>query len=188
MGITSARITSITRASDYYNRARVAVRFSRQARGCEGWIINNPKATIVRRMLQLLQQRAGSGPLLASLKMPVWEPLPRMFKRGQPSTAAVEAQKLSALSTREQMNTTPKEHASTVPVWWNGSQLLKTQHQDNEICRLLRWNQNNYRSSGCGFRKLLLTRKQEYLLLGGDRAGCNAVLAGAGLRDAPQPR
>ena len=128
-------------------------------------------------MLQLLQQRAGSGPLLASLKMPVWEPLPRMFKRGQPSTAAVEAQKLSALSTREQMNTTPKEHASTVPVWWNGSQLLKTQHQDNEICRLLRWNQNNYCSSGCCFRKLLLARKQEYLLLGGDRAGCNAVLA-----------
>jgi hypothetical protein len=100
-----------------------------------------------------------------------------MFRMGQPSTAAVEAQKLSALPTREQMNTAPKEHASTVPVWWNGSQLLKTQHQDNEICRLLRWNQNNYRSSGCGFRKLLLTRKQEYLLLGGDRAGCNAVLA-----------
>ncbi len=103
MGITSARITSITRACDYYNRARVAVRFGSQARGREGWTINNPKAKIVRRMLQLLQQRAGSGPLLASLKMPVWEPYPRIFRMGQPNDAAAEAQKPSALPTSEQM-------------------------------------------------------------------------------------
>ena len=130
MGITSARITSITRASDYYNRARVAVRFNSQARGREGWTINNPKAKIVRRMLQLLQQRAGSGPLLASLKMPVWEPYPRMFRMGQPNAAAAEAQKPSALPTREQMNTVPEERTRAAPVWWKCSQLMKTQHQD----------------------------------------------------------
>ncbi len=101
MGITSARITSITRASDYYNRARVAVRFGSQAWGREGWTINNPKAKIVRCMLQLLQQRAGSGPLLASLKMPVWEPYPRMFRMGQPNAAAAEVQRPSALPTSE---------------------------------------------------------------------------------------
>jgi len=177
LGTTSARITSITRASDYYNRARVAVRFGRQTRGRAGWIINNPKAIIVRRMLQLLQQRAGSGPLLASLKMPVWEPLPRLFRVGQQRAVEAEAQKPPALPTSEQVRTTPEEHASTVPVWWNSSHLPQTRLHDNEISRLLRWNQNDLGSSGRGVRKLLLTRKQEYILLGGDRAGCNAVLA-----------
>ena len=63
-------------------------------------------------MLQLLQQRAGSGPLLTSLKMPVWEPYPRMFRMGQPNAAAEEAQKPSALPVREQMNTSPEERTS----------------------------------------------------------------------------
>ena len=134
MGITSARITSITRACDYYNRARVAVRFGSQARGREGWTINNPKAKIVRCMLQLLQQRAGSGPLLASLKMPVWEPYPRIFRMGQPNDAAAEAQKPSALPTSEQMNTASEECMSATPVWW-------------------KWNQSNHCSSVGGFRK-----------------------------------
>jgi hypothetical protein len=38
---------------------------------------------MVNRMLQLLQQLARSGPMLALLKMPVWEPESRMFKARQ---------------------------------------------------------------------------------------------------------
>jgi hypothetical protein len=133
MGIMSTRVTSITRASDYYTKSRVAVHFGSQVRGREGWVINNPKAKIVRRMLQLLQQRAslaestrrrpdcgwdipglappspasafsqaGSGPLLASLKMPVWEPYPIMFRTEQPNASATKAQEPSALPTSKQ--------------------------------------------------------------------------------------
>jgi hypothetical protein len=51
-------------------------------------------------------------------------------------------------------------------------------HRDTEIYRLLRWAPAIKTSSrGGGFRKLLVTRKQEYLLLGGDQAGFNAVQA-----------
>jgi hypothetical protein len=50
-------------------------------------------------------------------------------------------------------------------------------HQDAEIYRLLRWAPATKASRGGGFRKLLVTRKQEYLLLGGDQAGLNAVQA-----------
>jgi hypothetical protein len=86
MGTTSAKVTSITRAGDYYSKSRVTVNFGSQIRGCEGWVITNPKAKMVRRMLQLLQQRAGSGPMLALLRMPVWEPYPRTFRTGQSNT------------------------------------------------------------------------------------------------------
>ncbi len=151
--------------------------FGSQARGRKGWTINNPKAKIVSCMLQLLQQRAGSGPLLVSLKMPVWEPYPRMFRMGQPNDAAAEAQKPSELPTSEQMNTSPEECMRAMPVWWKCSKSMKTQHRDNKICRILRWNQSNSCSSGLCFRKPLINQKQEYLLLGGDRVGFNAVLA-----------
>ena len=62
--------------------------------------------------------------------MPVWEPYPRIFRMGQPNDAAAEAQKPSALPTREQMNTVPEERTRAAPVWWKCSQLMKTQHQD----------------------------------------------------------
>jgi hypothetical protein len=153
------------------------VRFGSQARGREGWNINNPKAKIIRCMLQLLQQRAGSGPLLASLKMPVWEPYSRMFRMWQSNAATAEAQKPSALPTSKQMNTTPEDCMNATQVRWKCSKSMNTQHRDTEICRILRWNQSNHCSSGRCFRKLLIARKQEYLLLGGDRAGFNAVLA-----------
>jgi len=61
MGATSVRITSITRANDYYSKLRVAVTFGTRAKGQEGWTVTNPKEKMVKRMLQLLQQRAGSG-------------------------------------------------------------------------------------------------------------------------------
>jgi hypothetical protein len=47
---------------------------------------------------------------------------------------------------------------------------------------LLRWTQAiNKIKRGVGFRTLLLTRKQEYLLLWGDKAGSNAVHAEQGI-------
>ena len=80
MGATSVRITSITRAYDHYSKSRTAVTFGTRASGREGWTVTNPKEKMVKRMLQLLQQRAGSGPMLVLLKMPVWEPESRMCK------------------------------------------------------------------------------------------------------------
>ena len=65
MGTTTARVTSITRANDYYSKSRIPVTFGSQISGHKGWDITNPKEKMVRRMLQLLQQRAGSGPVLA---------------------------------------------------------------------------------------------------------------------------
>ena len=71
MGITTARITAITRANDYYSKSRIPVTVGSQISGHKGWDITNPKEKMVRQMLQLLQQRAGSGPVLALLRMPV---------------------------------------------------------------------------------------------------------------------
>jgi hypothetical protein len=102
MGTTSAKVTSITRAGDYYAKSRVTVNFGSQIRGREGWVITNPKEKMVRRMLQLLQQRAGPGPMLVLLRMPVWEPYPRMFKTRQSNTPAVTAQEPFAPPTNKQ--------------------------------------------------------------------------------------
>jgi hypothetical protein len=54
--------------------------FGTRGNGREGWTVTNPKEKMIKKMLQLLQQRAGSGPILALLKMPVWEPESRMFE------------------------------------------------------------------------------------------------------------
>lgn len=105
MGITTARVTSISRANDYYSKSRVPVTFGSQISGHKGWDITNPKEKMVRRMLQLLQQRAGSGPVLALLKMPAWEPQPRMFQQGQASAqerVPRELKRLPGKSTKTQ--------------------------------------------------------------------------------------
>jgi hypothetical protein len=60
-GSAATKVTSITRACDYDAKARVAIFFGSQIRGREGWNITNPKEKMVRRMLQLLQRKAGSG-------------------------------------------------------------------------------------------------------------------------------
>ncbi len=65
-----------------------------------------------------------------------------------------------------------------MPMWWQKfDQTTNGAHQDTEIYRLLRWAPAIKASRGGGFRKLLITRKQEYLLLNGDQAGFNAVKA-----------
>ena len=116
MGTTSAKVTSITRVGGYYAKSRVTVNFGSQIRGREGWVITNPKEKMVRRMLQLLQQRAGSGPnMLALLRMPVWEPHSRMFKMGR--SPAVTAQEPFAPPTNKQAGVTTERCTGTVPVW-----------------------------------------------------------------------
>jgi hypothetical protein len=178
MGVTSAQVTSITRANDYYSKSRVAVTFGSQMRGCKGWTVTNPKEKMVRRMLQLLQQRAGSGPMLALLKMPVWEPAPRMFRVGQTSALAVETLRDLAAPDKRQTRAKPEERISVTPIWWKSLDHEEVrEHQDTELGRLLRWTPIINGRRGRGFRKLLLARKQEYLLLRGDKAGSNAVIA-----------
>ena len=49
--------------------------------------------------------------------------------------------------------------------------------RNNKIGRLLRWTLVTKGTLGESTRKHLLTRKQEYLILEGDRAGANAVMA-----------
>ena len=118
----------------------MSVRFGRQTRGHEGWIINNPKATIVK---EYAPTTTTTG----------WI---RTF------TCVTQNACVGTVSKNVQNGT---------------AKCCSIGSPENEICRLLRWNQNNYCNSGCCFKKLLLTRKQKYLLVGGDRAGCNAVFA-----------
>ncbi|MFN9899788.1 MAG: hypothetical protein ACK55Z_13565, partial [bacterium] len=67
---------------------------------------------------------------------------------------------------------------TAMPIWWrNSDQMTTGAHHDTEIYRLPRWAPAIKASRGGGLRKLLVTRKQEYLLLGGDQAGFNAVQA-----------
>jgi hypothetical protein len=91
---------------------------------------------------------------------------------------AVTDHEPSAPPTNQQADVTTRKCTGTVPVWWNSSQPSKEHsHRDTDTGRLLRWTQSTHHSSRGGSTKTLIARKQEYLLLGGDRAGCNAVLA-----------
>jgi hypothetical protein len=110
MGATSAQVMSITRASDYYSKSRVTVTFGSQISGSKGWVITNPKEKMIRRMLQLLQQRAGSGPVLALLRMPVWEAYPRMFRLGQSNVPAMKVQEAPAPPANRQTGVTPERY------------------------------------------------------------------------------
>jgi hypothetical protein len=133
---------------------------------------------MIKRMLQLLQQRAGSGPMLALLKMPVWEPESRMFKARQQKAPVAIGPEVLASSAEGQKKAATANHLTAMPMWWQKSgQMTTGAHQDAEIYRLLRWAPATKASRGGGFRKLLVTRKQEYLLLGGDQAGLNSVQA-----------
>jgi hypothetical protein len=178
MGATSVRLTSITRAYDHYAKSRTAVTFGTRGSGREGWTVTNPKEKMIKKMLQLLQQRAGSGPMLALLKMPVWEPESRMFVARQQKAPAAIGPEVSESSAEGKKKAATANHLAAMPMWWQKfDQTTHGAHQDNEIYRLLRWAPATKASRGGGFRKLLVTRKQEYLLLNGDQAGFNAVKA-----------
>ena len=178
MGTTTARVMSITRANDNYSKSRIPVTFGSQISGHEEWDIKNPKEKMVRRMLQLLQQRAGSGPVLALLRMPVWDPHPRMFKMGQPSVQGADVKEALVPPTDRQTGATRVKQSYAMPIWWRRSNQVETRkHRNNKIGRLLRWTPVTNGGQGEGIRKHLITRKQEYLILEGDRAEANAVLA-----------
>ena len=72
-GTTSVRITSISRACDFWTKHRMQIKFGQQTRGQEWWTINNPKQKLVRYMLKALQQKPESGAILAHLKLPGWQ-------------------------------------------------------------------------------------------------------------------
>ena len=139
MGTTTARVTSITRANDYYSKSRIPVTFGSQIRGHKGWDITNPKEKMVRRMLQLLQQRAGSGPVLVLLKMPAWEPQPRMFKQGQASAQGESAQEAQATSREKHEDAARKKSRyAAMPIWWSKSGPVESRKcRNNKIGRLL---------------------------------------------------
>ena len=178
MGITTARITSITRANDYYSKSRIPVTFGSQISGHKGWDITNPKERMVRRMLQLLQQQAGSGPVIALLRMPVWESHPRMFKKGQSSAKGADAKEAPVTPADRQKGAAREKQRCAMPIWWRRSDQAETRKSwNNKIGRLLRWTLFTKGNLGESTRKHLLTRKQEYLILEGDRAGANAVMA-----------
>jgi len=129
-------------------------------------------------MLQLLQQRAGSGPVLALLKMPAWEPQPRMFKKGQSDTQGESAQEALVTSVDKQNGVAREKQRWITPIWWRKSDPVETRKSRNDkIGRLLRWTLATRGTVEKSTRKYLLTRKREYLILEGDRAGANAVMA-----------
>jgi hypothetical protein len=131
---------SITRANDNYSKSRIPVTFGSQISGHEEWDIKNPKEKMVRRMLQLLQQRAGSGPVLALLRMPVWDPHPRMFKMGQPSVQGADVKEALVPPTDRQTGATRVKQSYAMPIWWRRSNQVETRkHRNNKIGRLLRW-------------------------------------------------
>ena len=176
MGITTVRVTAIARANDYYSKSRIPVTFGSQISGHKGWDMTNPKERMVRRMLQLLQQRAGSGPVLALLRMPAWEPHTRMFKKGQSSVQGEIAQETPATPGDRQKGAAREKQRCAMSIWWRRSVPVEIRKsQNNKIGRLLRWTLVTRGTMGESTRKYLLTRKQEYLILEGDRAGANAV-------------
>jgi hypothetical protein len=56
-GSASTKVTSITRAWDYYAKARVAIFFGSQIRGREGWNITNPEEKMVSSMFNYCNER-----------------------------------------------------------------------------------------------------------------------------------
>ena len=160
MGTTTARVTSITRANDYYSKSRIPVTFGSQISGHRGWDITNPKEKMVRRMLQLLQQRAGSGPVLALLKMPAWEPQPRMFKQGQSSAQGESAQKAPVTSMDKQRGAAREKQRCAMPIWWMKSDPVEIRKsRNNKIGRLLRWTLATRSTLGEGTQKVSPTRR-----------------------------
>jgi hypothetical protein len=134
MGATSVRLTSITRAYDHYAKSRTTVTFGTRGSGREGWTVTNPKEKMIKKMLQLLQQRAGSGPMLALLKMPVWEPESRMFVARQQKAPAAIGPEVSESSAEGKKKAATANHLAAMPMWWQKfDQTTHGAHQDNEI-------------------------------------------------------
>jgi hypothetical protein len=141
-GSPSTKVTMITRACDYFAKARVAIFFGSQIRGCEGWNITNPKDKMVRHMLQLLQRKAGSGPLHVLPRMPVWEPCPRMFKTGQLEGPTANEAEVAPSATDRQNDAMRNEHTGASPTWWRDSwHGAADKLYNGEINMLLRWTQ-----------------------------------------------
>ena len=118
--------------------------------------------------------RKGGGPVIGR-RFSFVGPVVRTVRSAVRTAAGPEA---PASSAEEEKRVTPTNHIAVMPMWWQKSdQTTSSAHQDAEIYRLLRWAPTIKAGRGGGFRKLLIKRKQEYLLLKGDQAGSNAVKA-----------
>jgi hypothetical protein len=101
-----------------------------------------------------------------------------MFKKGQSSVQGADAQEALLSSADRQKGAAREKQRCAMPIWWRRSDQAETRKsRNNKIGRLLRWTLVTKGSLGESTRKHLITRKQEYLILEGDRAGANAVLA-----------
>ena len=143
-------------AGNHTMRVAVTTTFGTRVIGQEGWTVTNPKEKMVKQMLQLLQQRAGSGPMLALLKMPVWEPESRMFKAGQQRAPTAIGLEVLTSSVEGQKKAATAKHLTAMPIWWrNSDQMTTGAHQDTEIYRLLRWAPATKASRGGAFGNFL---------------------------------
>ena len=110
--------------------------------------------------------------------MPAWEPQPRMFKKGQSDTQGESTQEALVTSVDKQKGVAREKQRWVMPIWWRKSDPVEIRKsRNNKIGRLLRWTLATRGTVGESTRKYLLTRKREYLILEGDRAGANAVMA-----------
>jgi hypothetical protein len=77
---------------------------------------------MVRRMLQLLQRKAGSGPLLALVRMPEWEPCPKDVQDGgQPEGPTANEAAVSPSATDRRSDAMRNGHTGASPTWWRDS-------------------------------------------------------------------
>ena len=72
-------------------------------------------------MLQLLERKAGSGLLLMLLRMPMWEPDPRMFKKGQREVSSMKEAEVPLSATDKLSNTMRNDQLGASPIWWRDS-------------------------------------------------------------------
>ena len=162
------------------------MRFGSQRTG--GWNITCPKQQVVRRILHLLHAKAGSGALMAHLKMPGWQPTPSMFRvqnvkqagqecnskeerdaRARAGSAAAQVKcKHKRTQTKSQQNKTAADESAEKPVWWH---LSSQQIPHQEVIQARKGELFRRKP----FWQRLRLMKRSYLLLNGDRAGANAV-------------
>ena len=98
--------------------------------------------------------------------------------QGQASAQGESAQAAHATSMEKQGGAAREKSRYATPIWWSKSGPVESRkRRNNKIGRLLRWTMAARSTLGESTQKYLLNRKKEYLILEGDRAGANAVMA-----------
>ena len=98
--------------------------------------------------------------MLTLLKMPAWEPQPRMFKQGQSSAQGESAQKAPVTSMDKQRGAAREKQRCAMPIWWMKSDPIEIRKsRNNKIGRLLRWTLATRSTLGEGTQKVSPTRR-----------------------------